>query len=202
MMLRHQPAPMCKRLTLPLLVAACLIVLTTPRLLNAQSAMQEDLRHRDPAVRWPPGYDPASAKLFSHNELLIPVSCERAFRRLTDAESWPTWLVFAKDVQTVDHAPLGKGSTFSWRIFGNMIQSRVEEYEPNRQIGWLHLASRYYQAWLLQPENNGCHITTEEIGIGDPAAHAAAIGDVRTHRAHDLWLASLQWIAEGGTNLR
>ncbi len=39
--------------------------------------MKSDLVNRSPEIHWPQGFDPATADLFSHNELLIKATCER-----------------------------------------------------------------------------------------------------------------------------
>ena len=40
------------------------------------------------------------------------------------------------------------------------------------------------------------------MDLGSEAARATMAGDTRTRRAHDLWPASLKWIAEGGIRTR
>ena len=52
--------------------------------LNAQTAGRgstaDDLPHRDTAIHWPKGFEPTTAPLFSHNELLIRADASDDFR--------------------------------------------------------------------------------------------------------------------------
>jgi hypothetical protein len=38
----------------------------------------------------------------------------------------------------------------------------------------------------------------DEVGMGAGAPAFRAADEARMHRGHDLWLAALKWIAEGG----
>lgn len=70
--------------------------------------MKSDRSRRDLTIPWPAAYDPSRAPVFSHIELLIHADCHRAFTQLADANSWPNWLVIAKDVANETPDKTGK----------------------------------------------------------------------------------------------
>jgi hypothetical protein len=53
--------------------------------------MKQDLADREKDIRWPQGFNPSQADLFSHNALLINASCERIWGHIVDATKWPQW---------------------------------------------------------------------------------------------------------------
>ena len=165
------------------------------------AAAGSELSQRVNGIHWPRGFDPSTAQSFSHNELVIEANCSRVWNFLSDANSWQSWLTIAKNVHLIDAvSTLGMDTRFSWDIFGITIESRVGEYVPETRLGWFsHLPGHkpdYYHTWYLTQSQGGCRVVTEEVGLGADAAQATLRGDSRTHRAHDLWLASLKWIAE------
>jgi len=48
----------------------------------------------------------------------------------------------------------------------------------------------------LEPKGDACHVVTDEAGIGPGAAHLRETDESLMHRGHDLWLATLKWVAE------
>lgn len=167
------------------------------------NTIAEDRAHRDLAIHWPKAYDPGVAPVFSHNELLISTDCHRAFTRLADATSWPTWFILTKDVVAETPGPIQQGSLLRLKIFNSPIQSRIAEFVPDTRISWIPLGSDetetrhgHFHAWHFIPESTGCRVVTEETGIGPGDVKDPLAGSSIIHRAHDLWLASLRWAAE------
>jgi uncharacterized protein YndB with AHSA1/START domain len=163
--------------------------------------MKDDLVRRSPDIHWPARFEPANAELFAHNELLINASCERVWKHLVDANKWPTWYPNSKDVQTQGGAPvLQDGTMFRWTTFGLAIESKVHEYVPNQRLGWYGYAPgaepSFYHSWYLEPEGALCRVVMEESGIGADAAGLRQSDETLMHRGHDLWLATLKWVAE------
>ena len=170
---------------------------------QASSTMADDRAHRDPAIHWPAEFDPSVAPVFSHNELLLSTDCHRAFTRLADATSWPTWFVLTKDVVAETPGPVQQGSLFRLRIFDSPIQSRITEFVPDSRLSWIPFGADetetrhgHYHAWHFLPAPTGCRVVTEETGIGPGDRRDPVKGSALMHRAHDLWLASLRWEAE------
>ena len=164
-------------------------------------SMQNDLAHRSPDIHWPAGFEPAKADLFAHNELLVNASCERVWSHIVDANKWPSWYPNSKDVQIQGgDTVLRDGTVFRWTTFGLSIESKVHEYEPNRRLGWYGYAPgtqpSFYHSWYLEPQGTRCRVVMDEAGIGKDAAGLRRSDETLMHRGHDLWLASLKWIAE------
>jgi hypothetical protein len=159
---------------------------------NGVMTMQTDLANRSADIHWPEGFNPATAALFSHNQLVIDASCERVWRHIIDA---------TKDVRIDGGGTLTQSSTFRWSTFGLRLESRINEFVPYTRIGWFGYAPgtvpSFYHTWYLMPQGASCLVVTDEAGIGADAAHLRHTDEGLMHRGHDLWLATLKWVAEG-----
>jgi hypothetical protein len=58
----------------------------------------------------------------------------------------------------------------------------------------------FYHSWYLAPRGTGCLVVTDEVGNGPDAANLRHAGEGLMHRGHDLWLATLRWVAENKPN--
>ena len=47
---------------------------------------------------------------------------------------------------------------------------------------------------------NGCLVVTDEVGNGRDAPNLRQTDEGLMHRGHDLWLATLRWVAESKPN--
>jgi hypothetical protein len=54
----------------------------------------------------------------------------------------------------------------------------------------------FYHSWYLQPKGSRCHVVMDEAGIGKDVAALRQSDETLMHRGHDLWLATLKWVAE------
>jgi uncharacterized protein YndB with AHSA1/START domain len=164
-------------------------------------SMNDDLAHRSPNIHWPAGFEPNKADLFAHNESLINASCERVWSHIVDASQWPTWYPNSKDVQIQrGDRLLENGTVFRWTTFGLTIESSVQEYVPNQRLGWFGYAPgtkpSFYHSWYLEPKGAMCRVVMDEAGVGKDAAGLRRSDQTLMHRGHDLWLATLKWVAE------
>ena len=164
-------------------------------------SMKSDLAHRSPDIHWPSGFEPEKADLFAHNDLIINASCERAWSHIIDAKRWPTWYPNSMAVEIAGDDPaLRDGTVFRWTTFGLSIESIVHEFVPNERLGWFGYAPgakpSFYHSWYLQPKGNMCHVVMDEAGVGKDAAALRNSDETLMHRGHDLWLATLKWVAE------
>lgn len=168
--------------------------------------MKNDLANRSPDIHWPPGFDPLKADLFSHNELFINASCERVWQHIIEAPKWPQWYPNSKDVRIVSDASsvLKDGAAFRWTTFGLPLESKIREFVPFTRIGWYGYAPgtepTFYHTWYLTRRDNGCQVVTDEVGNGHDAANLRQTDEGLMHRGHDLWLATLRWVAENKLN--
>jgi len=171
--------------------------------MESQYEMKDDLANRDRDVHWPKGFEPESADLFSHNELVVSASCERVWKHIIEATKWPEWYPNSKGVRIVsdEGSVLKANSVFSWTTFGLKLESRINEFVPFSRIGWFGYspgtAPSFYHTWHLTSEGEGCRVVTDEVGMGEGAIHFRETDEGAMHRGHDLWLATLKWVSEG-----
>ena len=96
---------------------------------------------------------------------------------------------------------LNAGSVFQWTTFGLPLESRINEFTPHSRIGWYGYARgekpSFYHTWYLTAAGESCLVVTDEVGRGSSAAHLRQSDESLMHRGHDLWLATLKWMAEG-----
>jgi hypothetical protein len=95
---------------------------------------------------------------------------------------------------------LGDGTAWRWTTFGLPLESRVHEYVQYTRLGWYGYAPgaqpTFYHTWFLTPQGADCMVVMDEAGIGKDAAHLRETDESLMHRGHDLWLATLKWVAE------
>jgi hypothetical protein len=164
-------------------------------------SMKDDLARRSPDIHWPGGFEPEKADLFAHNELIINASCERIWSHIIDAKRWPIWYPNSQGVEIAGgDSVLRDGTVFRWTTFGLTIESTVHEFVPNQRLGWFGYAPgakpSFYHSWYLQPKGDMCHVVMDEAGVGKDAAGLRRSDETLMHRGHDLWLATLKWVAE------
>jgi hypothetical protein len=169
---------------------------------NVVMTMQIDLATRSADIHWPDGFDPATADLFSHNQLVIDATCESVWPHIVEATKWPEWYPNSKEVHILSGPPaLNIGSVFGWTTFGLPLESRVNEFVPYSRIGWFGYAPgaapSFYHTWYLVPQGASCLVVTDEVGKGPDATHLRQSDEGLMHRGHDLWLATLKWVSEG-----
>jgi uncharacterized protein YndB with AHSA1/START domain len=163
--------------------------------------MKDDLAHRSPEIKWPAGFTPDDADLFSHNEIHINAPCEKVWKHLVEAPKWPGWYPNSKDVRIAGGGSvLTENSVFSWTTFDLPLESKINEFVPFTRIGWYGYSPgtppSFYHTWYLVSEGDGCRVVTDEVGKGASAVHLRKTDESLMHRGHDLWLATLKWVAE------
>lgn len=170
----------------------------------AGTELSTDRAARDTSIHWPKAFDPGTAPVFSHNELTLETDCHRAFTKLANATHWPDWFLLTRDVAIEGpDATLHNGTLLRLKIFNSPIQSRIIEFVPDSRISWIPFGADetetrhgHFHAWHFIPEAGRCRVVTEETGIGPNDAKDPQAGSHVMHKAHELWLASLQWAAE------
>jgi len=170
--------------------------------LTAAQAKPADLPNRDLAIHWPKAFNPSSAPVFSHNELLVHADCHRVWTRFLDATNWPSWFVLTKNISIAGpDKTVKRGALLYVTIFGTPITARIDEFVPESRVSWIpqRLDERepsHYHTWRFIPESAGCRVETEESGVGPDDLKAPESNSRFMHQAHDLWLASLRWTSE------
>ena len=164
--------------------------------------MTDDLAKRSADIHWPAGFSPTEADLFSHNEGMINAPCERVWKHIVEAAKWPEWYPNSKNVRIRGGGTaLDENSVFTWTTFGLPVESEVNEFVPFTRISWFGsvpgATPSFYHTWLLTPTDNQCHVATDEVGFGADAKRLRESDEGLMHRGHDLWIATLRWVAEG-----
>jgi uncharacterized protein YndB with AHSA1/START domain len=136
-----------------------------------------------------------------HNELSINASCEQVWQRLIEARKWPEWYPNAKNVEIGGNGVLTPDTAWQWTTFGVTYDSHIHEFVPYSRLSWFgnppgQQDPTGYHTWYLIPSGSSCHVVTEETGFGPAAVHLRETNGTLMHRGHDLWLATLKWVAE------
>ncbi len=154
-------------------------------------------------IRWPAAYQPASAPVFAHNELVIPAAPGILWAWLLRAELWPTWYANASDVRLLSHAgpELRDRTRFRWKTFGLRVVCEVTEWEAPYRLAWevrgMGLAG--WHAWLLTPlEDGSTHVLTEEVQHGWLSRLGKVLKPRQIEVQHQLWLEGLSRRAATG----
>jgi len=66
-----------------------------------------------------------------------------------------------------------------------MVRLRAVEAKPS-----------FYHAWYLEPRGAMCHVVMDEAGVERMRRAFRKSDETLMHRGHDLWLATLKWVAE------
>jgi len=99
--------------------------------------MKNSLKQATPLIHWPKGLEPRNVDVFVHNEGWIDAPPAVVWKNLVDASQWPTWYSNSADVQIEGgHDTLAQGVSFRWKTFGFPIESTVDTFTLNREIGW------------------------------------------------------------------
>ncbi len=135
------------------------------------------------------------------NVASIEASPEAIWRLLVDAEKWPDWYPYARDVRIIGReAELREGSLFDWVTFGVSVRSRVTDYAPYDRIAWTASAigTEAYHAWRIDVIAAGrCRVVTEETQRGWAPHLLAPILRRRLRRQHEVWLEHLKALSIG-----
>ena len=153
-------------------------------------------------IQWPDHNHPKNCPVHVRNELDMDVPQEHVWAWLIHATLWPAWYENSSQVKILNgSAPiLKKGSKFRWKTMGTAVNCTVVEYAPNERIAWSGRAYGVdvYHAWVLAPSSRGCRVLTEETQRGLLASLGKIVLPKQMHKAHQLWLESLEAKAHCG----
>src|ERR1700678_214587 len=111
---------------------------------------------------------------------------------VSQCAGWVSWTARARSHRTCAGAgrrsasPLRAACRNSCRIGGSAGSAAPPGEAP-----------AFYHSWLLSPEGDGCRVAMDEAGVGPGAAAFRKADETRMHRGHQMWLATLKWVAEG-----
>ncbi|MGH3829726.1 MAG: SRPBCC domain-containing protein [Pseudonocardiaceae bacterium] len=149
--------------------------------------------------QWPSGEQPQGARVFAHNERIIPAPPERVWNLLVAAQGWSAfyanaWFVELADPQQHD---LRSGSVFRWVTFGMPLTSLVDPCKRPLLIGWRwhwrwwSRGAHGYHIWLLEPHEQGTRVVTEETNRGVVPSLLYPVIQPLLWLAHNYWLHQL-----------
>ena len=168
------------------------------------SGVTDQPAHGGVAIHWPVAYQPASAPVFAHNEIVIPAPTAVVWAWLLRAKLWPTWYANSSHVQFLSHTgpDLTERSRFRWKTFGLVVTCEVREFEAPYRLAWeAHRPGvAAWHAWLLTPlESGSTHVLTEEVQHGWLARLGKLFTPGRMQAQHQLWLEGLRRQSLTGT---
>ena len=152
-------------------------------------------------MNWPEGFEPENARVYARNEIAIAASPERVWRWLIRAANWPAWYDNSSDIRFLNGGgpDLAPGTRFKWRTFGATVESTVLVFEPPHELGWDGKGwLPVYHGWLIEPEEGGSRVITEECQNGFLGAIGAWYLRPMLLRGHQKWVESLKRVAERG----
>ena len=153
-------------------------------------------------ILWPPNYDPTNCPIHVRNQLEIPGPPETVWAWLIRAQLWPKWYPNSANILFLSGKPpdLASGTRFRWKTFGVTVESTVLEFMPFERLGWDARRSGFdaYHAWLIQKNERGCYVLTEEVQRGSLARLSRILRPSHMEEKHQLWLERLSAQAIGG----
>jgi hypothetical protein len=146
--------------------------------------------------QWPQGEQPQGAKVFSHNERIIPAPPERVWNLLVEAQGWSRYYANAHFVELADPRQhrLQNGSVFRWVTFGALpITSEVYPCQRPLRIGWRWWCHGMhgYHGWLIEPHPLGTRVVTEETNRGIVPSLFYPVIPPLLRLQHGYWLRQL-----------
>ena len=85
-------------------------------------------------VHWPDGYAPASARVYAHNELVIPTSPDRVWEWLVRARQWPHWYPNSWSVKILEEGQAYPRRAAEERQGVQMDHVRAAHYGDGRSV--------------------------------------------------------------------
>ncbi len=146
--------------------------------------------------QWPPEDQPKGAKVYAHNERIIPAPPERVWNLLVEVQGWSQYYANAHFVELADPRQhrLQNGTVFRWVTFGALpIRSEVYPCQRPLRIGWRwwgHGAHGYH-GWLIEPHPLGTRVVTEETNRGILPSLLYPVIQPLLRLQHGYWLRQL-----------
>ena len=102
------------------------------------------------------------APVVQKKQTIIHSSPEKIWEILTDIDNWSKWN--SKIRQPHAQETIGIGSTFTWKINGSKIRSKIHFFSPHEVFGWTGktLGASAIHNWYLEATENGTKVIVEE----------------------------------------
>ncbi len=148
---------------------------------------------------WPVRFNPQKDAVFSYNEIFIPnISAARIFDLLVSAKNWPSFYPNSDAVNLLGAEKLTENCEFRWKTFATAQLSKVELFEEDHALGWSadSPGTRAFHRWIIEPQNDGMRVITEECQNGITAWLDRALMNPALHASHQLWLERLKFVSQ------
>ena len=147
-------------------------------------------------LHWPAELHPATAPVFTHNEIYIPADADRVWAQLVRAAHWPERFAQCADLRFEDDddgPDLGAQAEFSWRSFGSRITATVSEFEPPYRLAWYSSTkgTHAYHGWVIDPVDDGCRVITQVSQSGFLPSVGRLLFRRLLRRSNHRWLLRL-----------
>ncbi|HWR48719.1 MAG TPA: patatin-like phospholipase family protein [Pseudonocardiaceae bacterium] len=150
-------------------------------------------------TEWPHEEQPTGAKVFVHNERIVPAPPEQVWNLLVAAQGWSEFYANAWFVALADPRQhrLRCGSVFRWVTFGLPITCEVDPCTRPLRIGWRWYwrwwgpGAHGYHIWVLEPHERGTRVVTEETQRGLLPGLTRPLLRPLMLLGHDYWLRQL-----------
>lgn len=102
------------------------------------------------------------APVVQTKETIINATPKKVWEILTHIKNWEEWNERIK--KPTLQGELGMGSTFTWKINGSGIKSKIHSFTPYKMLGWTGKAfgASAIHNWYLEPTENGTKVRVEE----------------------------------------
>jgi uncharacterized protein YndB with AHSA1/START domain len=102
------------------------------------------------------------APVVQTKEIVINSTPEKVWQVLTNIQGWDKWNKRIKKPKAQDN--LAVGSSFTWKINGSKINSKIHSFIPNKMLGWQGKAfgTSAIHNWYIKPTENGTIVSVEE----------------------------------------
>lgn len=144
---------------------------------------------------WPPELHPATAPVFTHNEIYIPSDPDRIWAQLIRATDWPEVYSYAYALHFEDDTgpDLTPDAELSWRSFGVRVAVFVTQFEPPYRLAWhgSRAGSHGYHGWVIDPVNDGCRVISQTTQSGLLPSLGRVVIRRLLRRSQKRWLEQL-----------
>lgn len=102
------------------------------------------------------------APVVQTKEIIINATPEKIWEVLINVENWGTWNNRIKKPNI--QGDLAEGTSFTWKINGSKIKSRIHTFSLYKILGWTGktFGATAIHNWYLEPMKNGTRVKVEE----------------------------------------
>jgi uncharacterized protein YndB with AHSA1/START domain len=123
---------------------------------------------------WPAKYDPKISAIYALNDIDVKAPAEIVWKLLIEAENWSSYFPPEDQVKILNgEKELRPGIKWTRVTVGFPMSLTITEFEPFQRLAWLttvdgdESGSSAYHGWVITPNEDGCHVLTEETQQGD-----------------------------------